>query len=459
MRYVGLVLVVALIPILIAWLKANPHQRKWAYAAIGVLPFTINAINLDAAFIVWPTWPGYAKGLTFTALDSLALAIIFSTPGAFRKLPFLLLLSLYLFAALISVGFSSSMMSSSFYVFQLARVLAIFVAVASIVTRPDGLRWLAMGLAAGALFQAGMAIDQRLSGAIQSAGTMGHQNLLGMMLHFVTLPLLAMLLAGMRSKLVYAGVAAALIAVALGASRGSIGFAAIGAALVFLFSLARGFTAQKGKIIGFGVLVLAVTGPLMIDSLDRRFEAKPVQDSGDYDERAAFEEAATMMWGDHPMGVGANQYVVSVNALGYNNRAGITWAWASRSANVHNLYLLAGAETGYLGLFAIIALFAGPIWIGMRYAFSMRKDPRGDVVLGFTLAILVTAIHSFFEWIFVTYQAQYMFAIALGVIAGYVRDQRAPRAARTAQRTAGTTVSRSDPQPARSVPEAATGAD
>src|SRR3546814_10304683 len=70
-------------------------------------------------------------------------------------------------------------------------------------------------------------------------GTMGHQNLLGLMLHFVTLPLLALLLAGERSKLIMMGVFAALVAVALGASRGAIGFVAIGLALLFLLSLAR----------------------------------------------------------------------------------------------------------------------------------------------------------------------------------------------------------------------------
>src|SRR3546814_20562390 len=84
-----------------------------------------------------------------------------------------------------------------------------------------------------------MTVDQRMSGAIQAAGTMGHQNLLGLMLHFVTLPLLALLLAGERSKLIMMGVFAALVAVALGASRGAIGFVAIGLALLFLLPPAR----------------------------------------------------------------------------------------------------------------------------------------------------------------------------------------------------------------------------
>ena len=422
MRIVGIILMLALLPVLIGWLKTNPPGRKWAYFALGCLPFTINGLNLDASFITWPTWPGYADGVVLTALDVLALAIVVTTPGAFRNLPLLGFLLAYWFATIVSLAFSASMMSTFFYVFQILRVIVVFIAVASVVTRKDGLRWLAMGLAAGALYQAGITLDQRLSGAVQASGTLGHQNLLGMMLHFVTLPLLAMLMAGMRSKLVYAGVLGALVAVALGASRGAIGFVGLGVGLVFLLSLARGFTGQKGKVIGFAVLALAVTGPVMWESFERRFEAKPLSDSGGYDERAAFERAATMMWSDHPMGVGANQYVVSVNGLGYNNQAGITWAWTSRSTNVHQLYLLAGSETGYLGFLTLIALFAAAVFKGLRYALRARGDPRGDVVLGFTIAVLVTAIHSLYEWIFITYQTQYVFAIALGVIAGYSRE-------------------------------------
>ena len=423
MRYVGILLVLALIPLLANWLKTKPHQRKWAYAAIGALPFLINAVNLDAAFYVWSTWPGYAKGLVFTALDSLALAILFTHRGALRNLPFQWLVALYIAAAAISVLMSSSPMSSTFYVFQLFRVWLVYAATAAIVTRPGGLRWLAMGLAVGAMFQAYSTIAERLGGALQSAGTMGHQNLLGMMLHFVTLPLFALLLAGERSKLIYAGAASGLLAVALGASRGAIGFVGLGIGIIFALSLARRMTPHKWKIVGFAVLSLAIIGPIMAESLTRRFDEKGAEAEG-YDERAAFEKAARMMWTDHPAGVGGNQYVVEINSLGYNNQAGVAWSWTSRSANVHNLYLLTGAELGYLGYFALIALFAWPTFAGLRFAFHKRRDARGDVVMGFAVAIGICGVHGLYEWIFVTYQAQYTFAIALGVVAGFIRQRK-----------------------------------
>ena len=37
------------------------------------------------------------------------------------------------------------------------------------------------------------------------------------------------------------------------------------------------------------------------------------------------ENAAHLMLADHPMGVGANQYVTAVNQMGYNQASGLSW--------------------------------------------------------------------------------------------------------------------------------------
>src|SRR3546814_13018367 len=50
--------------------------------------------------------------------------------------------------------------------------------------------------------------------------------------------------------------------------------------------------------------------------------------------------------------------------------------------------------------------------------------PRGDVVLGASVAILVTALHGIVEWIFVTGHAQYVFAISMRIIAGSIKQHR-----------------------------------
>lgn len=421
MRIIGLLLILLSIPVFIAWLRQYRRQRKWAYLLVGILPFVISAFNLDAAFVTWPAWPGYAKGIVVSLLDTLAIAILMTSRAPLKKLPFLVVVLAYLFAVALSLTASSLPMSSFFYLFQMARVLLIFVAVASFAGDPRAIRWLCMGLALGAIFQAVATIDQRLSGVVQASGTMGHQNLLGLMLHFVTLPLLALLLAGERNKLIMLGVLAGLVAVALGASRGTVGFVAIGIVLLLALSLARRPTTHKWKIVGLAVVAFAIVAPIAMTSFQERFTIRPVNEGSD-EERRAFERAAKSMWSDHPMGVGANQYVLVANSQGYSARAGVIWNWASRSANVHNMYLLAAAETGWPGFMTFIALLLIPTLRGLVFAFRNRRDPRGEVVLGASVTFLILGLHGLYEWVFVVYHAQYVFAIALGVVAGCIRQ-------------------------------------
>lgn len=439
MRIVGILLILLSIPAFIAWLRQCPRQRKWAYLALGLLPFAIGAFNLDAALINWDGWPGYAKGMVVSLLDTLAFAILFTSRRPFARLPLLGVFILYIFAACVSVAVSTLPMSSAFYVFQLLRVLLVFAAVASFAGQPGAVRWLCIGLALGAMFQGVMTIEQKFSGAIQASGTMGHQNLLGLMLHFVTLPLLALLLAGERNKLIMLGVLAALIAVALGVSRGAIGFVALGIALLFLLSMARRPTAHKWKIVGLAVLAMMVVVPVAISSIQDRFVSRSIYEGPD-GERLAFERAAQMMWDDHPLGVGANQYVVTANAQGYSARAGVIWNYASRSTNVHHLYLLTGAEMGWLGLIALLAFLVWPVLRGLHFSFRYRTDPRGDIVLGASVAVFVTALHGLIEWVLVTGHAQYVLAISMGIIAGSIRQHRRDEVARRVAKRAQLSV-------------------
>lgn len=421
MRFVGLALILLSYPLLLSLLKSFPQQRKWAYFAVGIVPFTMGSLNLDVAIINWAGWPGYVKGLIITILDSVALVIIMTSRRPFRRLPLWGVLLAYLSAATLSMVFSNMPTSSGFYAFQIFRISLVFVAVASIMNDPKAIKWVGMGLAAGAMFQFGVTIEQKFSGAIQASGTMGHQNLLGLMLHFVTFPLLALMLAGEKSKIIMLGALSSVLAVALGASRGAIGFAAIGLVILFALSLARHATQHKWKLLGLAALAMAAVMPITIETLSARFGDSPIDTSAD-GERQAFERAAKAMWADYPMGVGANQYVVMANTEGYSAKAGVIWNYGSRSTNVHNLYLLAAAETGWLGLITLSLLLGWAVMRALLFAFANRRDPRGDVVLGAGVAILASAMHGYYEWVFVTYEAQYVFAISLGIIAGTIRQ-------------------------------------
>ncbi len=421
MRIIGIFLLLILLPITINWLRSKPHQRHWLFFAFGILPFLVNWANLDVAIISWAQWLGYVKGLLLSIIDIIAISVIYVNKRSWRNLPFLGLMLAYLLAAILSMLYSNLWMSSFFYVFQVVRIVLVFVAVSIYAEDPRALRWLGKGLAAGAIFQAVMSVGDLMAGMDRATGTMGHQNLLGMMLHFVTLPLVALLLAGERSKLIMFGVLASLSTVGLGASRASVGFVALGLVLLFILSLARHVTKHKMKIVGLGALAAVLVVPLTIQAFSERFSGDAIV-SGPDEERQAFERAANAMWSDHPMGVGANQYVVTANSAGYSDRAGVHWGWSSRATNVHNVYLLAAAETGWAGLLTLSALFAWSVVRGLHFSFRNRKTVRGELVLGSAIAILTTALHSFYEWVFVLSSVQYLFAISLAVIAGSIRQ-------------------------------------
>jgi len=192
-----------------------------------------------------------------------------------------------------------------------------------------------------------------------------------------------------------------------------------------VLSIARKSSPRKSAIAGIGFVALLVITPLALSSLAARFEATPI--AGAYDERAAFEKAAKMIIADHPMGIGANQYVVTANTQGYSERAGVVWNFGSRAANVHNVYLLVTAETGYLGLIAFVSVLVVPMIAAFRFAWRNRKDRRGELMLGLAVSLAVVGIHCFYEWIFVTYQVQYLFALVVGMIAGMIRQNAASK--------------------------------
>ena len=263
--------------------------------------------------------------------------------------------------------------------------------------------------------EAVLAIWERfVLGVLQTPGTFGHQNFLGMVSQFVLFPFLSLLLAGKYGRLpLIVSIAAAVIAV-LTTSRAAVGLDVFGCSVLFVFSAMRHWTSRKATIALAGVVGMMMLSPFALSSFDTRFAEAP--QLGSYDERSALETAASMMLSDHPMGIGANNYVMVANIDGYNTRAGV--AWTSGSAFVHNVYWLVAAETGYLGLFAFLAMLLGPLLAAFRCGWRHRTDYRGDLLLGFGVALLVVYVHSLFEWIFVTFPFQYMLALTVGAVAG-----------------------------------------
>lgn len=427
MRFVALAMIIFSVPIFMFLLRQNAQYRRYLCFAVGFLPFVIAAWNLDASIITWPTWPGQSKGVIISLLDGLALAIILNSRRSPFFFPFVGVIIAYIVAAGISILFSNNPQSSFFYVWQSGTMLLVFMAVANICMNEGGPKLIIAGLVCGITLQAGFAVNQKFAGVLQASGTMGHQNLLGMVTHFVLYPSLAMLLAAQKSRLPLLGVVAGLIVVAFGASRATIGLAGAGVVLLIFLSMVRKPSAQKTKVAVVGLVALVMATPLAINALEQRFEVKSSE--GSNEERQAFERAAKMMLSDHPMGIGANQYVVVANSGGYSERAGVIWNYGSRSAKVHNVYLLIAAETGYLGLITFLFFLFVPIIAAFRFAWSNRGDPRGDLALGIGVTLVIVSLHCLYEWILVTSVVQYMLGISMGMLAGLIMQRKAEKRA------------------------------
>ena len=435
MKWVVLAIFLAMIPVLQTWLRNNPKQAPLLWSVLGFLPFVAQEWRMIIAPVSWAGYSGYVQGAEFSLIDVIAIAILLSRPTFRARLPFVGLWFVLAATTLLSAAQASLPVAALFGVWQILRVTIVFAAVASIALDERGPRALIQGMIVGICLNALVTIEQKLTGSRQTPGLFIHQNLLGMISHFVAFPALALALVSKRDWAMLLGVGGAMIVAVLGASRATIGLAGFGYVLLLALSMLRFPSGRKTTVAFIGLLALAAATPFAISNMQNRLGVSSLITTED-GEREAFKRTARMMLNDHPMGVGANQYIVVANTQGYSQRGGVAWNSGSRSTNVHNSYLLIGAETGYIGMFAFIALMTWPIIVGLKTAWSYRRDPRGEIALGFTVALIVVALHCLYEWIFVTYLVQVPFAMALGVIAGLAR-----------RRNLGTKRTRVTPEP------------
>ncbi|WP_133365814.1 O-antigen ligase family protein [Qipengyuania sediminis] len=437
MRFVALALILLSLPLFVALLKRYPARRDTALYAVGLLIFTIGFLQLDAAFISWAMWPGIARGMMIAPIDTLCWALLLTRRERVGPVPMLWLLILYLVPPTLSIAVSAVPMASVFVPWQTLRLILIFLAIAGEIHRMPALLALFRGLAVGLIVQAGFVIEQKLSGAVQAGGTAAHQNVLGLVVELSIVPLLAAVLEGHRSKLLYAGILAGLIAIAGSGSRGAMAVAPAGVILVFLISMIRRPTAHKGKLLGAAGLAAAVIVPLGLATLEDRFGDRSVITYEQ--EREAFSRAARAMANDHPLGVGANTYVTVSNTQGYAERAGVIWSAGSRSAPVHNVYLLARAETGWFGNIVVLMVLVIPLLLGFRAAFADRKSPLGGITVGASVAVLMALIHNNYEYAWVLEEVQRFYFLNLAIIAACImanrRNRREARRARAARRS------------------------
>jgi hypothetical protein len=420
MTYVLAALILLTFPIFVGALKTYPRRRTWAFVAIGLLPMLSN-LPLVGFIYGWPSWSGTVRGFGVSVLVMLSLALIATRPNTPGKLPFGGLFALYGLALVSSIFAAGAWLATVFVWWQFLSMLIVFAAVGKESHNPAVFSKILTGFALGLVFQAAHSIPQKLTGATQAGGTFGHQNILGLAVELSLLPLIAAMLAGDRRKVVIIGIVSGLVTVALSGSRATLGITGGGIVLLTLLSLARRPTSRKFNIVLVGAIMLGAVTPLALGTLNDRFRGASFL-VGD-DERVRFEQSARSMANSHPFGVGANHFVFVSNRDGYADRYGISWQMSDRSVPVHNAYLLARAETGWLGELAFILILAVPMIAAFRLAFRDRKFSGGDVLLGCGIALLANMAHNTYEFAVHTFSIQALLFVNLGMVAAQLRNR------------------------------------
>lgn len=419
MKWIALICACSAVIPFAGWLRRRPGELPKVWMLVGFLPFGIGAFHLDMATISWPNWSGYVYGLEISALDLVVISLWLSLPGRSPPVPFRWSFVLYLVAILVSAFQAMEPWATAFYGWQVARMFLVYIVVAKGCAADKRVAPAVLtGMAIGIGFQACFALMQRyVFGSLQPSGSFGAQNSLGLVNHFVVFPWAALLLAGQRGVRPLGTLFAGIIVAVLTISRATIGLEAVGYAVLYVMSVMRQWSQRKSIVLFAGVFTLILIAPLVLASFEKRFGGH-LEPQGEYDERAAFQKAAEMIIADYPFGVGANHYVIVAVTQFYDKKAGVVPLSGSLGTNVHNVYLLVTAETGYFGLITFLTMLLQPLIVTFRCARRNPKDVRGDVLLGLGVSLLIIYVHSYFEWIFITVGPQYMFAIDVGLIAG-----------------------------------------
>jgi hypothetical protein len=424
LKYVVLVLELMIILPLASALRQNPRYVPLIWQFVGAACFLSSVVpQLGISVIDWAYYPGHTWGVEITIIDALMVALFIFQRGQSNaaRIPFRLPMALYFCAVTFSAFFAGVPMAALFYSWQLLRMYLVFIVVARACSDERVVPSLLRGLAIGLLAEACTVLYQKYGlGILQPPGTFPHQNSLGLVSNLVAIPFVALLLAERRSWLFSSTPVAGFMIAALTASRATMGMAGLGLMLTFVQSIVRKSTSRKIKLGVMGLFLAAVIIPIGISSFQKRIEVQAGYGSAysDYDERAAYINAASLMLMDHPFGVGANNFVIVANTGGYYDRAGVAAGENNRSAHVHNIYWLSLAEAGYLGLISLLLVLAQPLYVSLKSSWRFRDRPEADLLGGLGVALLITYIHSYFEWILITGLPQYFLAITFGLVAG-----------------------------------------
>jgi O-antigen ligase len=406
--------VFAVLPLTV-WLRQSRSVFFYCVTALVALPFVVGIFpRSQIALSGDPLWPGYSLGFEISALDLIAVAVFLASPAKRTTVPFKAAFFLYISAIAISAFHAGSASASLWYLLQCVRIFFFFFVLARISQEERGAEAVMTGLGVGICFEAAIVLWQRfVIHDPHAPGSFFHQNALGFALHSAILVMFALAISNQRSWKYLLMVFLGVVCDVFTASRASLGLIGIGLLALLAASIARRWTQRKSKIIAAVVVGAIILSPVVIRTFEIRAQAFGVESD---DGRTAMNDAAAMITSVYPNGIGANNFVLVAQTQGFYSRAGV--AYPNFNISPHNAFWTTLAETGYLGLFALLFLIFLPLVTALSCAWRDRKDPRSEILLALAVALLVTMVHSQYEWLLLSSTTQYITATAIALIAG-----------------------------------------
>jgi len=409
-------------------------RRSWQRAAFALMCFmTLNGLLAEGnwgktlASIEW--YRGHTKGFHFYFNHALAIALLVAAwrenPQRFlRPPPGLLAYWIYCAVSMVSIVTAPN----PWYVLMAAQKMffasVLFLAVFHFLRNHDDVAFFLKVMAFTLLWEAFVVLKMKyFDGMYQVRGTFEHQNPLSMYAVMIGMVFLAVGLGPqMRGDrwCQLAFVACAII-VQSTLSRGGMVVFALGSIVVVALCVVEKVTRRRLLVISVMALVGAIGLLLTADTISARFNDHGNQASGEL--RDVLNEASRQMVRDHPLGVGWNNFGLTINhPYPYAN---VVYDWLEErnmpvdyeapNALVESHYYLLLAENGYPGWAAYLTLISCFLWKNLRAAIAYGSSPLRWVSVGIGTGCALNYLQSMLERVLTQPRNLMLWLILLGL--------------------------------------------
>jgi hypothetical protein len=412
-------------------IKDNRKYQRWVFATLVFMTsWQINKITLMLDSIEW--YRGATKGFEFGLMDVMSIALLLSSFLKKRQpwkmiAPGTALYALYIACSMISIYHAPEKVYALMAGWRFSKAVLAYLAAFQFLRDEDDLMLFVRTLAWTMVVQMLVVLKMKYKDHIfQVMGWFEHQNALAMWAYMCGFAMLAVGLSSVNkrdTRLLLVGFIASGVVVQSALSRASLVAYAFGTIVIFMLSLADQVT-KKRLVTMLGIALLGLIGLLLaLPTLIMRFGEDRNEASAEL--RTMLNTSAMEMLHDSPAGVGWNNFVILANSPYSYGDVIDDWT-RSRGMNVdpddvhpqpESHYWLILAENGYPGFFSYLLFIIVTTFWAARGIKVYKRTPIGAFLIGVTVAMVITYIHSNAERVLTQTKNLYTWLIFLGIVA------------------------------------------